>query len=602
MRKTFLGRLAKWLTSFLSQQYLVLFYVLTLSIKLCVFSTYITKVNWSWQYWFGIICSCFSAALVFLPFLFIKKQKNLLATIWAVLLTFLIFIDTIYFAYFGAIPSVGLLNLVGETGGTVAAIFALIKWQYFLYFIDILFVLILAKPVGAFFNNHPKPTLSKKYSLIANSTFALAVVVGLFYYMSLSGINNLRNVYNQSYDSVATSQYYGLLVTHIIDTIRYINQEIVKISPAEKAEIHDWVATNNPVQQTSSLNGIAAGKNIILVQVESLGSFVIDQTINGKEITPNLDNLAKTTDFFPNNRFIIGAGHTSDTDFVVNSSYFPLDDASVFVRYGRDSFTSLPKLLTSSGYSAYAYHGYSRNFWSRNVALASLGYQKFYASDNYSNGVNLNMGLNDGDFLNETVDYIVDQPKPSLSTVITLSSHIPFEITDLTKELGINASDYPDQVGGYLEDINYVDRMLAQFFEKLKEKNLYDDSLIIVYGDHTPVLDSFSAGSINYDSESNQKLDVPLFIKLPNQTAGQTHDNLGTSLDIMPTILDLTGIKTNQLMFGQSLFAQIENSPATCPSHVIVFSDLGDCETAQSIEKNISTKIIRYNQFQNINQ
>ena len=68
----------------------------------------------------------------------------------------------------------------------------------------------------------------------------------------------------------------------------------------------------------------------------------------------------------------------------------------------------------------------------------------------------------------------------------------------------------------------------------------------------------------------------------------------------MPTILDLTGINTSQLMFGQSLFAQIEDSPATCPNHVIAFTDLGDCEQAERIERNFSSKIIRYNQFQNL--
>lgn len=598
MDKSFLNRAARCFIGFIRQQFLVIFFIFALAIKLCVFINNIAGPAQSWQYWFGIICSCFSAALVFLPFIFIKKHKNLFASIWAFLLSLLLFVDTIYFCFFSAIPSVSLLSLIGEAGDTTSAIFSLIKTQYFLYFADVLLVIIFLKPLRNYFRqNQP---LSKKTSLIANSIFCTAIILGFCYSILMPGINNLRDVYNQSYDSVSTSHYYGLLVTHIIDTARFINQETASVSPEEAAEIHSWAESNKPDQQTSSLNGVAAGKNIILIQVESLGSFVINQTINGEEITPTLNSLAKTTNYFPNNRFIIGAGHTSDTDFVVNSSYFPLDDASVFVRYGRDDFTGLPKLLVSNGYSAYAYHGYSRDFWSRNIALASLGYQKFYASENYSDGEEINMGLNDGDFLNETVDYIISQPKPSLSTIITLSSHIPFEITDLTKELEINPSDYPNQVGGYLEDINYVDRMLARFFERLKEEGLYDDSLIIVYGDHTPVLDSFSAGSINYDSESDQELEVPIFIKLPDQTTGQEHNDLGTSLDIMPTILDLTGINTSQLMFGQSLFAQIEDSPATCPNHVIAFTDLGDCEQAERIERNFSSKIIRYNQFQNL--
>jgi len=73
------------------------------------------------------------------------------------------------------------------------------------------------------------------------------------------------------------------------------------------------------------------------------------------------------------------------------------------------------------------------------------------------------MGLNDGDFLMETAEYIKEQPRPSLSYVITLTSHTPFNITNRTKTLGLKSDDYPNQVAGYLENINYTDRMLGKF-------------------------------------------------------------------------------------------------------------------------------------------
>jgi lipoteichoic acid synthase len=258
--------------------------------------------------------------------------------------------------------------------------------------------------------------------------------------------------------------------------------------------------------------------------------------------------------------------------------------------------------LVANGYSAYAYHGFNRNFWNRDVALGSLGYQKFYAADNYSKGVKINMGLNDGDFLSETADYIKKQPKPSFSYVITLSSHVPFDTNDQTKGLDIKTSDYPYLVGGYLEDINYTDRMLGEFFTKLKSASLYDDSLIIVYGDHTPVLPKFTDGTIKYDPDTVQEKEVPLFIKLPQETVGTTYQNTGTHLDIMPTILDLLGVKTSQLMFGQSLFATKSQEFQTCPDQLVTFKSLGNCSDALTIEKSKSAEIIRYNQFSNLSK
>ena len=337
-----------------------------------------------------------------------------------------------------------------------------------------------------------------------------------------------------------------------------------------------------------------------MIQVESLGGFVVNQKIDGKEITPTLNSLAKTSQFFPNERFLIGEGHTSDTDFVTNSSYFPLSDAAAFVRFGHDNFTSLPKTLIANGYSAYTYHGFNRNFWNRSVALKSLGYQKFYAADNFPKGFDINMGLNDGTFLSTTADYIKSQPKPSFSYAITLSSHVPFSVNEQTSKLGVDISKYPDQVGGYLDDINYTDSMLGNFFTKLKSVGLYDDSLILVYGDHTPVLPAFSAGTINYDPETVSEKEVPLLIKLPNETTSKTYVNQGSHIDIMPTILDLLGIKTNQLMFGQSLFASGEGALKVCSDQLVAFPSSSDCKAKLLDENNQSAKIIRYNQFQNL--
>lgn len=592
-------KILKQFLSFVCDQYIVLFFIFATGYKLFFFNTYIlTKESWSAA---QLICVYLSAAIIFLPLFLVRRHKNKLAILLASILTVLLLIDTVYFSYFASLPTVGLLSSLGQTQDIGPAIGTLLHWWYILYFIDIALVVVFLKPVKAFFLRLKNRSNIKKLNL--KTTWTLVVIILIAFWMTLlrmGGITTLSDIFNKGYDTVSTSQFYGVFMAHAIDTARYIQQETTRLSPSQIKTLSDWVNNNKPKQITTPLTSSAKGKNVIMVQVESLGGFVINQKINNKEITPNLNKLAKTSQFFPNDRFLYGAGHTSDTDFVVNSSYFPLPDAAVFVRYGQDNFTSMPKKMISNGYSAYAYHGFNRNFWNRNVALKSLGYQKFYAADNYPKGVNINMGLNDGDFLSKTAEYIKNQPKPSLSYAITLSSHVPFATNDQTKDLGINISDYPDQVGGYLEDINYTDRMLNKFFAKLKSEGLYDDSVILVYGDHTPVLPAFTAGTIKYDPETVQAKEVPLFIKLPNETTGKTHANQGTHLDIMPTVLDLLGIKTNQLMFGQSLFAGEDSALKICSDQLPVFSGSDDCNVILTNEKNESATIIRYNQFQNL--
>lgn len=564
----------KKLIEFAKSNYLILLFSLTVGLKLSIFNYYITKALPAEQVWPVIIFDFASAIGIFSLLYPFKKYKNKLAITFNGLISLILIVDTVYLSYFDSLPTIGIFSSASQAGDVMPAIIILINWKLSLYFTDIITALIFIKYLGR--KKHKKTTIKLNKAAPWMATF---VSLNIFF-LALTQIGAVRLAisFNNGFDALTTSNYYGVLGAHLIDTSRFFNQLTSKISEEKKESIINWVINNNTPQNNTPMTGVANGKNIIMIQVESLGGFVINQTINNQEITPTLNKLSATSQFFPNDNFIIGAGHTSDTDFVANSSYLPLSDAAVFIRYGHNNFTSLPKTLINNGYSAFAYHGYTRNFWNRDVALSSLGYQKFYAADNYPKGEMINMGLNDGDFLMKTAEYINNQPKPSLSYVITLSSHTGFEITDLTQGLNLDPDDYPSQVGGYLQDINYVDRMLDKFFISLKSNNLFDDSLIVIYGDHTPVLPAFKAGSIEYNPDSNQEREVPLIIKLPNQTNGKTYPETGSHLDIMPTVLDLIGIKTNDLMFGNSLFS-------TNPINSTLSDD----------QKIVSDTIIRYN-------
>lgn len=603
----FINNLARKSLGFICEQYILIFFSLTIGLKLFYFNTFVLKMTWpDNQYMAGIIFGFLSVWLCFLPLFFIKKHKNIFAIILASFLSILLLLDAIYFSYFSALPTIGILNNASQTTDVGPAIADLINFSLLFYIADVIFIILIQKPAKNFIQK-----IIKKYQLPDRNvkiSSAISVVTFTIFMVAISslnlslGLDRVNEIIDRGYDTVSTTQYYGLYVAHGIDIARYIKEETTNLSDKEVSDLQKWVKDNKPAQNSSNLNGVAKNKNVILIQVESLGGFAINKKINGKSITPNLDELAKQSYYFPNERFLIGAGHSSDSDMTVNTSYYPMEDLATFIARGRNNYTGMPKNFTANGYSAYAYHGFNRNFWNRDMAMSSLGYQKFYASDNYSNGKKINMGLNDGDFLSETADYIIKQPKPSFSFVITLSSHTPFALEKEDQTLDIDQDDYPKQVGGYLETINYTDRMLGVFFKKLKDAGLYDDSLIIVYGDHVPVLSSFEAGNISYDPDEKIGKETPLIIKTPNQTLGKTYKDKGSHIDIMPTILDLVGIKTNQLMFGQSLFIEDEKALQICSDQLATFKVTNDCSTDLKTIKSMSNKIIKYNQFDNINQ
>jgi arylsulfatase A-like enzyme len=103
----------------------------------------------------------------------------------------------------------------------------------------------------------------------------------------------------------------------------------------------------------------------------------------------------------------------------------------------------------------------------------------------------------------------------------------------------------------YDENIRYVDHEFGNFLNWLKQKGLFDQSLIMVSSDHGEMFETkffYHAGPY-----LNQILiQVPLVIHLPGQTQGKRIEPNVSQVDFAPTILDFLGIKVPGWMDGTS--------------------------------------------------
>lgn len=98
-----------------------------------------------------------------------------------------------------------------------------------------------------------------------------------------------------------------------------------------------------------------------------------------------------------------------------------------------------------------------------------------------------------------------------------------------------------------------VDKIVGQFILALKEKDLYNDSLVALFADHGEEIKEHMSFFHSF-SLYNELIRVPLAIKLPGQTKGEMVKVPASTLDLVPTILEYTGIDTNQFNFcGENL-------------------------------------------------
>ncbi|MBZ5598416.1 MAG: sulfatase-like hydrolase/transferase [Acidobacteriia bacterium] len=109
---------------------------------------------------------------------------------------------------------------------------------------------------------------------------------------------------------------------------------------------------------------------------------------------------------------------------------------------------------------------------------------------------------------------------------------------------------YKDRL--YDGEIAYADSVLANFLGYLKKHGWYENSVVIVVGDHGEGLGEHhedTHGIFLYDSTTH----VPLIVKLPFANAGKTVDAQVRTTDILPTVLDVLQIGLPGRLDGKSL-------------------------------------------------
>ena len=172
---------------------------------------------------------------------------------------------------------------------------------------------------------------------------------------------------------------------------------------------------------------------------------------------------------------------------------------------------------------------------------------------------------------NDAMNRMMTMPSPSASILHFTVPHRPWSFTpDLRKyygpkflgDLNPATGDLPkDYYQRYLYQLTAVDRLVDAMITRMQAAGLWDKSLVMITADHGI---SFEPGLVQRAtdfSNPGQVTDlytIPMFIKMPFQKTGTVDDCAVTNLDLLPTLLAVTGVKTSLQMEGESLVG-------TCP-------------------------------------
>jgi phosphoglycerol transferase MdoB-like AlkP superfamily enzyme len=352
----------------------------------------------------------------------------------------------------------------------------------------------------------------------------------------------------------------GVLNAHMDDFFQFVVHNPLakeKLNDEEKLILAEFIKARKQRIPSSFYLGDYAGKNLLFVQVEALQNFVINQTVNRQEITPNLNKFIEGSYYFDNIYMQVAGGNTSDAEFLSNTAMYPIKTGSGYYTYADNTYASLPMTLKAQGYTTSAYHAFKPHFWNRDNMYTALGFDRFYSESDYTRDDFAGWDghvLSDSTFFRQSVDFL-SRKSPFYGFFVSVTSHFPFSaFNNYAFDTGVYNDSF---LGNYLKAIHYEDQCLGELFQKLSDDGLLENTIVVVYGDHIAVPKYKSSellrflGKADNDYEWTKLQQVPVIMHLPGQKEGQRLDVTGGEIDIMPTIANLMDIRP--FMLGQDL-------------------------------------------------
>jgi len=505
-------------------------------------------------------------------------------------LSFVVFADLIYFRYFKDFISVPVLLQAGQVGELEDSIWSLIHTGDMILFADVPIAFGLA--IWALWRSrarrktrladqsarHADKAVRRRYrrAIMLNvvpGILVLAIGWSLIYYPVEEQKNGwARGLFVGNWWNVPIYNVTGLFGFHGYDTYRYAKENWFGkgLTEEQKNEVRTWYSDRRELQkqmETEPLFGAYKGKNVLVVQAEAFQEFVIGQSIGGEEITPNLNKLIGQSVYFPNFYHQTAQGRTSDADFAANCSMHPMPTGSVFIRFAGNSFDCAPGILKSEGYDTTVHHAYDGSFWNRYNMYNNLEYDHFYDLKDYKNDEPLGWSIGDKSFFRQTVEQLKTRGEsPFYALAITISSHHPYKLPYNKQEL--NVGSFSGTIfGDYLQAAHYVDSAIGELIDQLKKENLWDNTIMMFYGDHDNSIydwkpyEQFLDRPITELDKDAILRKVPFFIHLPEDAQAGVREKAVGQMDVTPTIMHLLGIPMGQnYLMGVSMLSDAPKS------------------------------------------
>lgn len=365
------------------------------------------------------------------------------------------------------------------------------------------------------------------------------------------------------------------------------------LSPAMQAKVDRWMQSRPEMLPLSQVADSTARidtvprTSLVLLLCESLESWPIGLTLEGKEITPNLNRYVADSSalYAPQVLTQVGNGRSIDAQLLYNAGMLPMENDVYSFATVSNTFHTLTKAMAEQvGSRGYLLTVDKPVVWNQEVVARNFGIDTLISRNDWRKEELMGGRSKIGDqaFARQIVEKmragdIWPKGENAYIQIVTYSGHNPFRLPENLDSLHLQGN-YPQLLCDYMTTAHYTDGAIATIVEYIKQRPDYDRTMIVIVGDHE--------GLASYRSTMHQECEwvdprpmTPLVVI--NAPVGMRYDQALGQVDVYPTLLQLMGLTQYPWHgIGQSIFD---------PGYVSPDDDL-----QMSDKKIISDAMLRY--------
>ena len=579
---------------------LLFYYILFIIYEELVFSCLIYK-TFPTSIWLILLFSIpIAIALNILSSIFNPKANKIITYVITIFIVILFGAQIVYYSMYESILSFYSIINGGQVTEFMDVIFDMIlrNWYGILLFIIPLIVLIILhkKKMLDFNKQNLKNTLTKIVAMFAVQVLAIVCVN----FINTKDIYSNKNLYYNIHVPKLAAKNMGFLTVMRLDFQRFIFGFEEKLSvevstePYSKKEeeqyniteinfesliqneqdetvkeMHEYFKNQEPSNK-NEYTGMFEGKNLIVLVAESFSTLAIKE-----DLTPNLYKLYNEGFQFENFYTPIFPVSTADGEYITDTSLIPKEGVWSFKEVvGNYMPYSYANVFEAIGYTSNAYHNHTATYYERDKYIETMGYNSYLAvGTGLEDRMNTSRWPNsDYEMIDVTVNDYINNDR-FLAYYMTVSGHLNYTKIgnamvyrnwDLVKDL-----PYSDKAKSYLAANIELDKAVGELINELQVAGKLEDTVIVISGDHYPyglTLDEINEISTYERDDIFEKYHMPLLIWSGAMKEPIKVKKIGSSLDILPTVLNLFGIEfDSRLLMGRDILSNSDS--------LVIFSD-----------------------------